>query len=697
MNNQIVRTEIDDEIGFISLSKPPVNALGVALRSAVYDALQALLQNDQIKAIVLYGEGRYFSAGADIKDFNRAAESPTLPELLKSLNNSPVPTIAALHGIAFGGALEIALSTHLRVGITGLRVALPEVKLGLLPGAGGTQRLPRLTGLAAALDIICTGREVTAQEALELGIISRLEEGTARDAGLRAARDVLDGTLAIVTTDSLNVETDDAAIEAARQKFARGLKAPRVAIDSTASSTLPIDEGLARERQLFMQLMQGEERAGLVHAFFAERATSKIPEQAFSSRAIETIGIVGGGTMGVGIASAFLLAGLPVTLIELQSEKVEQAKLAIVKNLDGALKRRKLKEDAHQAAVANLVCSDDLEQLADRDLVVEAIFEDMQAKTDLFEKLDRICKADAILATNTSYLDINEIAEATSKPQQVIGLHFFSPAHIMRLLEIVVAAETAPEIVATTFDLAKKIRKIPVRAEVCDGFIGNRILSQYRKVTEYLMLDGASFQQIDGALEDFGFAMGPFAVSDLAGLDISYASRQRKAVTRPAEERYSRVADLIYDKGWYGRKTGQGYYIYNDSKSRPVNPGAIEILEAERTALGIQATQFKNEDIVARCMTAMIMEAVNVLDEGIALRPVDIDAVELFGYGFPRHRGGPMHLADQIGMHTLIERIEAYAQEDAYFWKVPSLLLKMQQSGKQFADLNSQPIARAGE
>ena len=528
-----------------------------------------------------------------------------------------------------------------------------------------------------------------------LGIISRLEDGAARDAGLRAAKDVLQGTLATITTDSLTVEADDATVEAARRRFASGLNAPLVAVDSTASATLPIDKGLARERELFMQLMQGEERAGLVHAFFAERATYKIPEQESSGVSIETIGIVGGGTMGVGIASAFLLSGLPVTLIELQNDKVEQAKLAIVKNLDGALKRGKLNEGTHQSAIANLACSSDIQQLADRDLVIEAIFEDMSAKTGLFAELDGICKTDAILATNTSYLDINKIALATSRPQQVIGLHFFSPAHIMRLLEIVVAAKTSPEIVAATFDLAKKIRKIPVRAEVCDGFIGNRILSQYRKVTEYLMLDGASFEQIDSALEGFGFAMGPFAVSDLAGLDISYASRQRKAPTRPAEERYSRVADLIFDKGWYGRKTGQGYYIYDDSKTRSVNPGALEILVAERKALGIKPTQFKDEDIVARAMTAMIMEAVNVLDEGIALRPVDIDAVKLFGYGFPRHRGGPMHLADQIGIDTLISRIETYAQEDAYFWQVPPLLLRMQTSGSLFADLNSQPIKDA--
>ncbi len=703
MNNDIVKVENEGDVGFICLNNPPVNALGVALRGAIYQALQSLLKKSDVKAIVLYSEGRYFSAGADIKDFHRSAESPTLPELLKALNNSPVPTIAALHGIAFGGALELALATQLRIATNDLRVALPEVKLGLLPGAGGTQRLPRLIGMKAALDIICTGREVDAAEALELGIVSQIDESCPRVAGLRAAKDVLSGVLSPMPTDSLSTKPDDTAIEAARQRHARGLNAPKVAIDSIASAALPIDEGLSRERELFMQLMGGEERAGLVHAFFAERATSKIPEQATSTFAnnsinpINSIGIVGGGTMGVGIATAFLLAGFPVTLIELQSERVEQAKLAILKNLDGALKRGKLNVETHAAATANLICSADLDQLAATgpDLVIEAIFEDMQAKTDLFASLDKICKPEAILATNTSYLDINQIAGATSRPQQVLGLHFFSPAHIMRLLEVVVASKTAPEIVATTFDLAKKIRKIPVRAEVCDGFIGNRILTQYRKCTEYLMLDGADFEQIDKSLEDFGFAMGPFAVSDLAGLDIARATRQRKAATRPTEERYSNVADLICDKGWYGRKTGQGYYLYEGSKARTLNPDALEILKAERASLGLDVQQFSDEEIVARCMTAMIMEAVNVLDEGIALRPVDIDAVELFGYGFPRHRGGPMHLADQMGLDTLIERIESYAKEDAYFWKVPPLLRKMQQNGQKFTDLNSQTFHRA--
>ncbi|MEQ3630734.1 MAG: 3-hydroxyacyl-CoA dehydrogenase NAD-binding domain-containing protein, partial [Sulfitobacter sp.] len=425
------------------------------------------------------------------------------------------------------------------------------------------------------------------------------------------------------------------------------------------------------------------------HAFFAERATVDIPEKTAQPRQIDRIAVIGGGTMGVGIATSLLIGGYHVDLIEAQSERVAQARAGVEGNLAGALKRGKLSEQAHDTALAALDCTDNLDAAGRADLVIEAIFEDMTAKTALFTKLDAICKPGAILATNTSYLDVNEIAAATKRPHDVIGLHFFSPAHIMRLIEVVVAKETAPACVASAFALARKLGKVPVRAEVCDGFIGNRILTQYRRAADYLLLDGASFTEIDSALEDFGFAMGPFAVSDLAGLDIAKATRDRKAATRSAEERYSRVADLICDQGWFGRKTGQGYYIYEGGKQQGGNPGASEIVAAERRRLNLADRAFDTKDIVSRCLTAMIAEAVRVLEEGIALRPVDIDAVELFGYGFPRHRGGPMHQADLIGPAELIRRIELYANEDPQFWQVPQLLRDMAREGRSFADLNS--------
>ncbi len=685
-----VRIEREDNIGLICLNKPPVNALGVALRTSIYNAFSELLSDDQVKAIVLYGEGRFFSAGADIKDFARAAEKPTLPELLKTLNDSPKPVIAALHGVAFGGALELALSAHLRVATHGLKVALPEVKLGLLPGAGGTQRLTRLTGIAAAIDVICSGRHLSDKEALSLGIVTRVVDGTVRDAGITAAKEVLTGELKTVPTDSLRVELDDAALSAAQDKLSKGLTAPQRALEAIRAATLPIDEGLAKERALFMELMQGEERAGLVHAFFAERATSKIPEASNATRTIVRVGVVGGGTMGTGIAAAFCIAGFPVSLIETDAKCVTNARATVEKTLAGALKRGKLSEQDHADALEQLITSIELRELASVDLVIEAVFEDMVVKQELFQKLDTLCKPNTILATNTSYLDINQIAAATNRPDDVIGLHFFSPAHIMRLLEVVVADKTAPEVVATSFEIARRISKIPVRSGVCDGFIGNRILTSYRKVCEYLVLDGADFQQVDHALTDFGFAMGPFAVGDLAGLDIARASRVRTAVTRPPEERYSRVADLICDQGWFGSKTGSGYYLYSDDKLTGPNPQVQAIVENERAALSIAAKSFDDGEIVARCVTAMIQEAVKVLEEGIALRPIDIDAVKLFGYGFPKHRGGPLHLADQIGIDTVIARIEDYSAEDSYFWQVPRLLRDMVKRKQTFSDLNAQ-------
>ena len=692
--SDIVRIEREGDIGLICMDKPPVNALGVALRSAIYDALPDLLLDNQISAIVLYGKGRFFSAGADIKDFARAAEKPTLPDLLKAVNDSPKPVIAALHGVAYGGALELALSAHLRVGVTGLKIALPEVKLGLLPGAGGTQRLTRLTGIAAAIDLICSGRDVTDAEALSMGVLSRVVDGSARDAGLAAARDVLTGELTATPTDSLKVDPDDVALRAARAKFSTGLNAPQRALDAISAAILPIDEGLAKERELFMELMQSEERAGLVHAFFAERATSKIPESGVETRSIERVGVVGGGTMGTGIGAALCIAGIPVSLIETDVKRVANARELIEKTLAGALKRGKLTEQVHADALRQLITSAELNELASVDLAIEAIYEDMDAKTELFGKLDVLCKPNAILASNTSYLDINQIARATSRPADVIGLHFFSPAHIMRLLEVVVADKTAPEVVASAFELAQRMRKIPVRSGVCDGFIGNRILTRYRKVCEYLVLDGAQFDQVDRALTGFGFAMGPFAVGDLAGLDIARATRARKAASRPAQERYSRVADLICERGWYGRKTGKGYYLYTDSKLTGPNPDAQSIVDSERVALSITPKPFDDDEIVARCVTAMIQEAVMVLEEGIALRPVDIDAVKLFGYGFPRHRGGPLHLADRIGIEKLIARIEGYSVEDDYFWQVPQLLRDMAFHGQRFEDLNAQYSAQ---
>ncbi|WP_233128102.1 3-hydroxyacyl-CoA dehydrogenase, partial [Brevirhabdus pacifica] len=444
----------------------------------------------------------------------------------------------------------------------------------------------------------------------------------------------------------------------------------------------------ATERALFAECIDSPQRAGLVHAFFAERAVGKIPEVHAHPRAVHSIGVIGGGTMGSGIATAALLAGLDVTLAERDQEALDRGTATIAKNLEGAVKRGKI-DDARRDAILSkaLTATTDLEAFATCDLVIEAVFEDMEVKKDLFAQLDRICRDGAVLATNTSYLDVNEIAAVTRRPGDVLGLHFFSPAHVMRLLEVVVGEKTAPEVVATGFALARKLGKVAVRAGVCDGFIGNRILAHYKKAADYLMLDGASPQQIDRAMENFGFAMGPFAVSDLAGLDIGWAARKRLAPTRPEAERYNPVADRICERGWFGRKTGKGFYVYDGEGPRP-NPEVDAIIDAARAEAGITPREFSEQEIVERYMTAMISEAARVLEDGIALRPIDIDAVFLFGYGFPRHHGGPMHYADTLGAHAILNRIQEYAKEDNHFWRIPQLLEELAAQDGTFAQMN---------
>ncbi|WP_090524789.1 FAD-dependent oxidoreductase [Paracoccus isoporae] len=690
-----VQVGIEDGIGLITLDSPPVNALGQAVRQGLLDAITKLDADDAVKVVAIHGAGRMLSAGADIREFGQTPQAPGLPDVLDAIEASATPVIAVIHGVAMGGGLELALAAHARVGMAGAVLGLPEVTLGLLPGAGGTQRLPRLAPLDAAIGIITSGRKLPVEEAAELGLVDRMSAAdTPRAAALAAARDVLAGDLATRRTGEIAITPDPAVLEAARTRLAQkrpALAAPLKALEAIAQSGRPIAEGLKAERALFLELMESPDRQGLIHAFQAERAVKRIPESDAEPRPIETAGVIGGGTMGVGIATALLQAGIPVTLIEMSAEGAETARGRIAGNLDGAVKRGKLSEEARAARLEMLTAEVGLDHLAQVDLVIEAVFEDMKVKTQIFRDLDRICKPGAVLGTNTSYLDVNEIAAVTSRPQDVIGLHFFSPAHVMRLLEVVVADKTADDVVATAFALAGRMKKVAVRSGVCDGFIGNRILAHYRKAADYMLEDGASFAQIDRALEAFGFAMGPFAVGDLAGLDIGWATRKRKAPDRPEAERYVEIADRICEQGWFGRKTGRGYYLYDDPKRPVPNPEAEAIVAAERERAGITPRDFTDEEIVARYMTAMISEAARVVGEGIALRPVDVDAVFLFGYGFPRHLGGPLNHADRIGAEALIDRIEDYAKDDPHYWQVPDLLRELAQSGRTFADLNADP------
>ncbi|ERP97408.1 3-hydroxyacyl-CoA dehydrogenase [Labrenzia sp. C1B10] len=690
--NDVVSIEINGSVGLIALDNPPVNAASHAIRSGLWQAVETLQQTDGVEVIALYAKGRTFIAGADIREFGKPPLDPWLPELCNFIESASRPIVCVLHGTTLGGGLEVAMSCHARVALTGSKVGLPEVTLGILPGAGGTQRAPRLAGIATALDMITSGKPMSADEALANGLIDRIVEGDPRDVALSSAKDLLAGDLPNRKTGDLTAESDPAAIEAMRTKLAKSqplLFSPHKCVDAVEACHLPIRDGMKEERRLYEECMASLQRAGLIHAFFSERAVTKIPEATATAREINSVGVIGGGTMGSGIATAILLAGLPVTLTERDQDGLDRGVATITRNLDGAVKRGKLSEAGRDDILAaKLGTSTDLGALSDADLVIEAVFEDMGVKRDIFQTLDKVCKAGTVLASNTSYLDINEIAATTSRPQDVIGLHFFSPAHVMRLLEVVVADKTGDDVVATGFALARKLKKIAVRSGVCDGFIGNRIMTFYKKAADYMMMDGASPEQIDTAMRDFGFAMGPYQVADLAGLDISWAANKRRAATRPAEERYIPIADRLCENGWFGRKTGQGFYIYDDQGSRP-NPEALAIIDAEREKAGVTPRSFTEDEIVSRFMTAMISEAVRVLEEGIALRPIDIDAVFLNGYGFPRFRGGPLHTADVIGAGELVRRIEEYAKEDAYYWKVPALLRQIAETGGTFAEMNA--------
>jgi 3-hydroxyacyl-CoA dehydrogenase len=690
--NDVVSIEINGSVGLIALDNPPVNAASHAIRSGLWQAVETLQQTDGVEVIALYAKGRTFIAGADIREFGKPPLDPWLPELCNFIESASRPIVCVLHGTTLGGGLEVAMSCHARVALTGSKVGLPEVTLGILPGAGGTQRAPRLAGIATALDMITSGKPMGADEALANGLIDRIVEGDPRDVAVSSAKDLLAGNLPNRKTGDLIAEPDPAAIEAMRAKLAKSqplLFSPHKCVDAVEACHLPIREGMKEERRLYEECMASPQRAGLIHAFFSERAVTKIPEATATAREINSVGVIGGGTMGSGIATAILLAGLPVTLTERDQDGLDRGVATITRNLDGAVKRGKLSEAGRDDILAaKLSTSTDLGALSDADLVIEAVFEDMGVKRDIFQTLDKVCKAGTVLASNTSYLDINEIAATTSRPQDVIGLHFFSPAHVMRLLEVVVADKTGDDVVATGFALARKLKKIAVRSGVCDGFIGNRIMTFYKKAADYMMMDGASPEQIDTAMRGFGFAMGPYQVADLAGLDISWAANKRRAATRPAEERYIPIADRLCENGWFGRKTGQGFYIYDDQGSRP-NPEALAIIDVEREKAGVTPRSFTEDEIVSRFMTAMISEAVRVLEEGIALRPIDIDAVFLNGYGFPRFRGGPLHTADVIGAGELVRRIEEYAKEDAYYWKVPALLRQIAETGGTFAEMNA--------
>ena len=696
--SSVVTTALQGDVLVVTIDNPPVNALGAAVRQGLLAAMQQAQADAAVAAVLLVGAGKAFIAGADIREFGKPPVAPILPEVCRAIENLNKPVVAVLHGAALGGGLEVALSAHYRLALPAATLGLPEVNLGLLPGSGGTQRAPRLMGVQAATTLMLSGQPLQAQAALQAGLVDKLVEDTdPLAAGLAYVRELLAANAPVRRTRDLAIAEPQAALawldaqKAETAKKSRGLFSPLKIIECVqAALQLPFDEGMARERALFMECLDSPQRAGLIHAFFAEREVVKVPEaQAAQPRPVASIAVIGGGTMGAGIAVAALDAGLPVTMIERDAESIARGRANVEKVYNALVAKGRMTDAAKAAVMARYTGSTDYADIAQVDLVIEAVFEDIEVKKAVFRELDRVCKPGAVLATNTSYLDIDAIAAATGRPQDVIGLHFFSPANIMKLLEIVVPAKVAPDVVATAFELARKLKKVPVRAGVCDGFIGNRILAVYKQAADCLLEDGASPYEIDAAVRGFGFAMGPFQVTDLAGGDIGWATRKRRAATRDPKARYVEIADRICERGWFGQKTGRGFYLYPEgARVGQPDPEVLAIVDAERAKKGVTPRSFTADEIMRRYMAAMVNEGANVVHEGIALRPLDVDVTFVAGYGFPRHRGGPMKWADMTGLPQLLADIEAFAKEDPLFWKPSPLLVQLVREGRNFDSLN---------
>lgn len=696
--SQAVAYQVEDGIAVLSINNPPVNALGIAVRLGLVDGLDRALADDAVAAIVILGEGRTFPAGADITEFGKAPQEPFLPEVCDRIEAATKPVVAALHGTALGGGFEIALGAHYRIAHPSAAVGLPEVNLGILPGAGGTQRAPRLAGAEIALDLMLSGSPMKVTDPRAAAFIDRIADGDLRIAAVDYAREIVANGANIRPTRNVTDGFRDAAAyqTVVRSKMSEVSKRPELAPAEIvrcveAAELLPFDNGIAFERAAFETCLKSDQSDALRHVFFAERKAAKLPELAQgTAREVSYVGVIGGGTMGAGIVAACLGAGLDVVLVERDRNALDAGLARVHTILERALKRGRISAQSCEAQLARLQGHDDLVALADVDLVIEAVVEEMNVKKQVFTQLDAIVRDDAILATNTSYLDINQIAAATRQPENVLGLHFFSPAHVMRLLEIVVADKTSADAVATGVALAKALRKIPVRAGVCDGFIGNSIFAAYRTVADFLIEDGASPYEVDAAMRAYGMALGPFQVSDLAGLDIGWARRKRLAATRDPAERYVAIGDRLCENGWFGQKTGRGYYQYSEgARLGTPDPEVLAVIDAERSRKGIVPKTFTAHEIQTRVVAVMANTGARLLREGIATRPGDIDTVLVHGYGFPRWRGGPMKAADQAGLLALKNDLEAFAREDPHFWQVEPVFHELQRDGRTFADLET--------
>lgn len=690
--SEVVKLERHDEVGIVTVNSPPVNALSAAVRGGILECIKAAVADPAIKGIVLTCAGRTFIAGADITEFGKPPKPPALNDVLAEIENSPKPVIAAIHGTALGGGLEVALACHFRVAVKEAKLGLPEVKLGLLPGAGGTQRLPRAVGPELAVKMIVGGDPIGAAEALKNGLIEEIVEGptlgaelfvrklVAEKRPLRRLRDD-DSKIAAAKADR-SIFTNAVA---AMTKKSRGLEAPFAAADAVGYAIdLPFDEGLKKEREGFLKLVASDQSKAQRYAFFAEREASKIAgvPEGTKSRPVNRVAILGAGTMGGGIAMSFANAGIPVTLIETGEEQLKRGMGIMQKNWEATAARGGIPADAPAKRMALINGVVGIENVGDADLVIEAVFETMAVKKEVFGKLDQYVKPGAVLASNTSYLNIDEIAKATKRPQDVLGMHFFSPANVMKLCEIVRADKTAPDALVTAVTIARKIAKVPAVVGVCDGFVGNRMLAQRGKQSEKLLFEGALPQQVDAVVTKFGMPMGPFAMGDLAGLDIGWRSRKDRGIK-------SEIADTLCEAGRFGQKTGKGYYKYEAGSRAPMpDPEVEKLIDETLLRLGRKKRVVSDDEILERMMYPMINEGAKILEEGIAARPSDIDVVWLYGYGWPIYRGGPMFWADTVGLKHIADRLAFYAKEtnDPSLEPAP-LLKKLAAEGKTFASL----------
>ena len=692
--------QVTDGIAVITMNNPPVNGLGYETRRAIADGLARALDDAAVSAIVLTGAGKAFCGGADIREFDspKATAEPNLLTLIKLTEASSKPIVAAIHTVCMGGGLELALGCHYRVASKGAAIALPEVKIGLIPGAGGTQRLPRVLGIETALNMIATGNPVLSEMlAAQPGqkLFDQIIDGDLLAGAISFAKSVAaTRPLPLVRELKVRHPNPDAYMQFARNMvkgMSKNFPAPLACVDAVAASlkAKTIDDGLAEELRIFKGLMITPECKALRHAFFGERAASKIPDVPDSTpqRPIAQVGVIGAGTMGGGIAMNFLNAGVPVVMLEMKPDALERGVATIRKNYEAQVKKGKLKQDIYEQRMALLSTTLSYDDLKNADLIIEAVFEELGVKEAVFKQLDAVAKPGAILASNTSTLDVNKIANFTKRPQDVVGMHFFSPANVMRLLEVVRGAATAHDVLATVMGVAKKIKKTAVVAGVCDGFIGNRMIEQYSRQAGFLLDEGCTPAQVDKAAEKFGFAMGPFRMGDMAGNDIGWAIRKRRALEH-ANLRYSKTADLLCELGRYGQKTGAGWYDYLPGK-REALPSAVvdQMIVDHRKELGLTPRKIGDEEIVQRLVFSLVNEAAHILQEGIANKASDIDMVYLTGYGFPLFRGGPLCYADTFGLYNVVTAMNRFAAnplDDGAFWQPAPLLAKLVADGKSF-------------